>query len=179
MLQPTLPLGSLTVGHLLLVASRHLFSIQEFEQPEKILLVEEVTRFLQIAKDLYGSVVLFEHGSPKDCGAPGGGCVEHAHLHIVPSAVKVSPFVKARLSTRDVSLYSFYGEEPNRPYLFVLDTDGESFAINESVTTSQYMRRVLWQLNDYGGHWDWRSDWRIDHLVTSRRHYLERLVNLP
>lgn len=172
-----LPLGPLTRGHIMLVAARHVLSFAEYSDSDRRSVLEEIARASRIIEGLYGRVVVFEHGSGRNCANEEMACVDHAHLHIVPSAATVSHLVMNDFPIQQIRAEEFFATLPRGSgYLFFIDSDSRAYgAVHLKALPSQYMRKIIWQANNLDGHWDWSVDWRVE-IIKSTRQTLETSI---
>jgi diadenosine tetraphosphate (Ap4A) HIT family hydrolase len=110
-----------------------------------------------ILRSIYGDVIQFEHG-PCSLGT-AGACVDHAHLHMVPTRADIGAELSSRFMGYPVDgmtvLASAY--RAGRSYLFYENNEGESSMYDVSVLPSQYMRMLLAQELGMLERYDWRS----------------------
>lgn len=147
-------IGALTRGYVLLFPKQHISSIGAL--PEY--LFSEVRNEQQIIREallsLYGSAVFFEHGSSSSCTY--GSCIEHAHLHALPSAVDFKWFVTEFTETpiQDISELQEYCDNG---YLYYENAEGAKLVYTTDIPIgSQYFRRIWAQTVDKEDEWDWQ-----------------------
>src|SRR6185437_6435479 len=97
----------------------------------------------QLLMSMYSSVIKFEHG-PCSTGV-AGACVDHAHLHLVPTSVDLRCELSRRFVGRTINditeLANSYRE--GRSYLFFEDAKGVKTVYDVELLPSQYMRMLL------------------------------------
>jgi len=162
--------GSIGIeGYLLIVSKEHYEGTGDMPDelyPELDSLVGHVQRVLQ---ESYGkSALVFEHG-PRVCGIHGGGCLDHAHLHIVPG-VDVTPKWAGDMLTRLEQARQFFRidrvegfdriaeiyRRRKSSYLFVESPAGVRYVSEVNIEIpSQYFRRMIAEQTG-SAHWDWR-----------------------
>ena len=139
--------------------------------PEKLYkeLEEVIETTRKVIKSEYGlNSRLFEHG-PKICSIRGGGCLDHAHLHVIPGIDVISDLsleLMAGLDTigqlfRTERIDSFkrageiYNAQKNS-YMIVESTYGQRVIVDVNFhIPSQYLRRLV--ADKMGSDkWDWR-----------------------
>ena len=167
-------------GYLLLCSKEHYIGIGGVPEEHRSELEDVLKMTRDLLSDFYGSEVLvFEHGPRVGCHK-GGGCLDHAHLHIVPVSVNlmeplVLQFLKALAINDYYKLERTEGferltqivEDKKVSYLFVETADRRRFTTEVNfVIPSQYLRQIiasqLGRLGDY--------DWRLvpDHETFNR-----------
>lgn len=126
----------------------------------------------RITEKLNARSLVFEHG-PKICDRRGGGCLDHAHFHVVPEARLAKPLAGALLEymscighTATLRKTSGYGdlrlccEEGKRSYMYVKTEETfhplELMVDVDFQTPSQFMRRLIAQ--QFNPHlWNWKT----------------------
>lgn len=115
------PLGP---GHLLLIPKQHFYCYGNL--PKKLdkefsLLKTKIIFFLE---NNYGRTIMFEHGI-------FGQTIYHAHLHFLPTAKKVFPYVSKTYPVKKINGFFSLREElkKNKGYLFFKE-DGSDYIID-------------------------------------------------
>lgn len=114
-------------------------------------------------------IVVFEHG-PRIGNYKGGGCIEHAHLHVVPSTVDLVAFLKGRgLQLEVVDGFGKLREIMKRAefsYLFVETRERAKYVVEVTAPLpSQYLRQVI-AVHEGHTNWNWRE--HPDHETFQR-----------
>lgn len=172
-------IGHFKEGYLLLLTNAHYPSfahLNTYSDLEKI--YKNLKRKLE---SVYGEIIIFEHGPmPVDdalfsaCGS--GGCVDHAHLHFIPSGIDpnhLRPYLFDKFNFKKISLLEELKEQADRnmPYLFVEFSNGERYVFDTPILPSQYLRKVIYELDikNYDDKWSFRQYPELEKL--------ERTVN--
>lgn len=149
---------------------------------------EELEKLLLLTRSVISSayekkVVVFEHGPRTACQA-GGGCVDHAHLHVVPAPMDLMgtllPLLQARLEWgRFFRVERIEGFDRIREvldgrktsYLLCEEADRQRYLVEMNFPIpSQFLRQII--ASELGSpEWDWR---RFPHHDSFAR-TLERL----
>jgi diadenosine tetraphosphate (Ap4A) HIT family hydrolase len=160
-------LSPLVTGHVLIVTRGHYRAVGELETGER---VDEVAAYIESVRAKYEEqgvyVVAFEHGPRR--AREAGSCIDHAHVHVVPCArrVSVTNVVSSPLlmsiglsdwrrmeQLRDVrALYQHVS------YLWIQDTS-RTFSVTVTSADSipsQALRRWCAEALNLRD-WDWRS----------------------
>jgi diadenosine tetraphosphate (Ap4A) HIT family hydrolase len=142
-------LGAFFEGYVMIVPRFHYsnLSILSTIDMNHFLYVKDLTK-IAISK-IFGNVILFEHGS--STSGMGGGCIEHAHLHIMSldtqnSKSNLADSVGAKISIMktDTPLLDTKALiSQGKPYLFLEDFDGSSYIGDASNLPGQFMRRII------------------------------------
>jgi len=88
-------LGAFVEGYLLICSKCHFdnfFSLPEFMEKEFKLLKRKVSEVLE---ENYGALFLFEHGGGGPERDSGAACIDHAHLHVIPTRADVRGLVQS------------------------------------------------------------------------------------
>ncbi len=147
--------------------------------------LDEVTKLTKkVLKSVYGvDSQVFEHG-PRVCGVRGGGCLDHAHLHVVPG-VDIMDDLALDLMHRLESIGQFYRVDRTEGFkrtMEIFNNQKCSYLIAESPDDkrmvvevnhhipSQYMRRMV---GDKVKAMTW--DWAVDPDYETMNRTVERL----
>lgn len=149
-------LGALAIGHLLIVPELHVKSLRVMNNGD---VLYEIIRCAKerIKKRTGMGCVVFEH-SNGDNNYCQSACVDHAHVHIVPSSIKLNHFIKEKEPITE-RWFSFDGAE-RCGYTYLMDLDGTEWSIQAK--ESQLLRRIWCFANRDERHWNWRIDRRVD-----------------
>ncbi|USX56222.1 HIT family protein [Lentzea sp. HUAS12] len=159
-------ISPLVVGHIIVVPRRHLLSfgaIPDVHRPQLGTLVADLSATLI---EHVGVPVLLEHGT--DSASDGGGCVSHAHLHLVPAALDWrEPLARYRLTEVSSLDELSYWAERDRPYIYAGAPSGAGLVADELIDIpKQYLRiEIARQLGLPGRVWDWRQHILSDNLT--------------
>lgn len=165
LVMPTI--GAFAEGYLLIVSRKHYMCIGQLSKPE----IRELTLQIKMLKEkiekcYHKKVVLFEHGSTS-CSNKVGGCIAHAHLHMVPCDRSMNEYIqKYGLKYHEISsleeLCVF--AEYDTPYLFWEEIDGTKYVISNEVIPSQFFRKILADIYGVPQKWDWRQEHYIENI---------------
>ena len=147
-------------GHILIVTKKHMLG---FAQAEKKIFEDfsKINDFLiNFSSQYSNNYFFFEHGASKIIKNTGG-CIDHAHIHFIPSAIDILPYI-APFSQKKVSLepilMSSAFPENGVDYLFYQNMDGNGCIILEpkKPLPRQFVRMIM--AKEYGlKEWDWRK----------------------
>jgi diadenosine tetraphosphate (Ap4A) HIT family hydrolase len=141
--------GALVEGWVLIISKRHVPAMGALTLQELFELEEVVARVRYLVRSTYGSAAVFEHGPA--CEGTTFGCgVDHAHFHIVPLNIPLTPLVGKALgqsptwatveAVREVAVIHSMGV----PYLYILENDSDrGFVAGALDIPSQFMRRII------------------------------------
>lgn len=148
-------------GYLLICANEHFRGIGDMPatlDSELEALVDKARSV--IAAHYSPDIIAFEHGPRLGCHK-GGGCLEHAHLHLVPTAVDLFTFLKGKgLEPKFVSGFNKLREIVSRKqssYLFVETWERAQYVVEVTIPLpSQYLRQII-ATAEGKKEWDWRQ----------------------
>ena len=148
-------------GYVLLCSKEHHIGVCDVPK-ERIPELEEILdKARQVISEKYDSEILvFEHG-PKLAFYSGGCCIDHAHLHIIPTSAAIMDFLsqkfKPKIAAGFDELKHIY-EAQKSSYMFIEAQDRKRYVIKvDFPLPGQYLRQVL--ASKLGrSDWDWRAN---------------------
>lgn len=160
-------ISPLVPGHVLLIPRRHDLSFGAADAATRPELDRLVHSTRQALLGNFGHPgVLLEHGS--DATADGGGCVAHAHWHLVPADIDMAPALN-RFAARDVTERWVISEWADRDEAYLwLETPSGRRVIADKLQgiPKQFLRiEVASRVGVVGRNWDWRTTILSEHLV--------------
>lgn len=149
-------LGALTEGYVLIIPKGHYISIGAIPENQFQALTDFCNRVRTIIEQVFGPVVIFEHGMSHCHSA--GGCIDHAHIHFIPTETGFRSEFKANFKEERikklVELKKF--ADNNIPYLFYENTRKEKFVyLSIDNIPSQYIRKLWAKKVGKPDEWDW------------------------
>jgi ATP adenylyltransferase len=147
-------LGSFVEGYLLVCPRSHKPSLAGLDGPSILRLGELLDHTKRIVEAAYGSVIMFEHGMAS-CERRAGGCIDHAHLHIVPADIDLTTILSQRFPSRQLSDLSDLLRWEERPYLLFQKDDRRLVCDVPDNLPSQFIRRHIASALDLEDRWDW------------------------
>lgn len=157
-------------GYLLLCSKKHFEGVGGSPAALHSELEETLNHTRLVLTDNYNSEVLaFEHGPRIGCWR-GGGCLDHAHLHLVPIALNLmEPLALRFLNGLQIKDYyaveridefgrlSEISEKEESSYLFVETNDSKRYITRVSFTIpSQYLRQIIAHFLKKDDLWNWK-----------------------
>lgn len=160
-------LGGFVEGYVMVVSRNHydcVGKVPAADLPELKALLEEVKGRI---RRCYGTgTVCFEHGSVS-CTNRFGGCINHAHVHIVPCGASLLEDIRCFgldcQSIDDLEALRAYGAD-GTPYLYFEDVDQRKYLITGDAVISQFFRKLLADHHGVPERWDWRTDLFMDNI---------------
>lgn len=152
--------GAFIEGWLLLFPKHHVTSLLRLPAAEAEGFGAQMERIRFAFERAYSlPLVAFEHGSPSVRSWRTGGCIEHAHMHCIPTAFLLADYLVSSFSYREYSdlAEALRAPPPMEPYLLCGMGD-QRFAVFETgPLPSQWVRKVLAEWSREPDHWDWRT----------------------
>lgn len=156
--------GSLIVGHLLVVPKRHYTALSYSNALELEELYELLLDLKLVQQSLFGldaDMFIFEHGV-LDKEKSMMSCVDHAHLHVLPALVDVHSLGFSDFSQVDIR--EICGEDISHPDYIFFGSLEYSFVSLDRDKHPQYLRKILHEKLRLPGHWNWRSDPKVENI---------------
>lgn len=160
-------LGAFVEGYVMVVSKDHYDCVGKLP-PEQIRELEQVVEEMERRiRSRYGTqTVCFEHGSVS-CTNRFGGCINHAHLHIVPCGAslvyQVREYDLTLTPITALDALAEYGRD-GRPYLYFRDVDAQQYLITGLCVISQFFRMLLARHHGVGEYWDWRQNLYMENI---------------
>lgn len=175
-------LGQFTEGYVLICPKTHLLNLGTMDAVlfDRFLDLKEHVRTLLFEK--YGrKPTFFEHG-PASGLKRGGSCVDHAHLHAIPTDLDSIPdWVSENLeggSIEDMNAVVEYAKT-GKPYFFLECPDGTKYLYNARALPCQYGRQLF--AREFGAldKWDWHYHPFIEKMIETRCHLRDQVKKKP
>jgi diadenosine tetraphosphate (Ap4A) HIT family hydrolase len=161
-LTPTL--GMLVPGYLLVISKKHIYSFANFDENSLSNLETIVKKIIEKLTPLFGEYFLFEHGSSQKIQTkPYGGCINHAHLHLIPLAQKIGMAIKKELNCVQLPSLLQLGDYKENSYA-LLGLSDEYFITRSPYLPSQWIRRITADKMKLKKHWDWGVEFGSEEL---------------
>jgi hypothetical protein len=157
-------LGMMLPGYFLGVTENHLTSFAQLDN-DKLAEVDETLAFHEkYLGSKFGQYFRLEHGSDNitDCGS--GGCIEHAHQHLIPSPVSAE-LIKDELPWEQLDTYADLADFRGQPYIY-LGHLGLHYAVANPSLPSQWVRRKVAEAEGLE-EWDWAMYHGVDELMST------------
>ena len=154
-------LGQIVEGYLLIAPKRHYLSIAQIPNSLYFELTEVQEKVRDILTKNYCSPIFFEHG-PISESKNVRCCVDHAHLHAVPTSISILEDLIKHFKYKEVNNFTelpsdvsyLFLEEKKKKYVFPINT----------ILPSQYLRQILAMKTCCSEKWDWRICPGIEEL---------------
>jgi len=151
-LAPTV--GTILPGYLMAITTEHLLSFGMLGSER---LREEIEPWLAEClaelSAVFGEYVVFEHGSAGEHDRQGG-CLVHAHMHLVPAGPDLVRLILAGEEWRSIGAFSDAAAFAEAGYAY-LGAEGRSWVISEPGFPGQWVRRRIASWAGRPDEWDW------------------------
>lgn len=148
-------LGSFVEGYLLVCPKDHIPSSAWLDQEGLSNLERLLTTVKHIVRNHYTDPVVFEHGMTK-CGENAGGCIDHAHLHVVPGTVDLVGILAEQFVPEVLSNWLELSTWRTRPYLLAQPNRGPTIICEvRGSLPGQFLRRRVAAALGVPDIWDW------------------------
>lgn len=138
--------GMQVAGYFLAITTEHVTSFAQLSEGQLRATDTALARY----EDFFGGDYFrVEHGSDNITTCGSGGCIDHAHIHLIPADERVGPQLQRQLPWERLSSY----EDLTR---FRLGGEAVHFAVANPQLPGQWVRRQVAQaLEDED--WDWAT----------------------
>ena len=166
-----LDVAPISEGHLLLLTNEHLPSFASLP----IGAIARADALLRYAADILekvyeGPVLAFEHGA-NGLGGKAGGCIDHAHIHVLPKVAPLTGLESWRLAFRALNNFADVTQFAGAEYFMVRDSSSVTCAIAPASLPSQLARKLLASNHDAAP--DWRESVHLDARREQSRRRLQ------
>lgn len=166
-------LGMLMPGYLLAITREHLTSFAQLDKARLAAIDQRLNLYEKPLAERFGRYFRIESGSDnlKDCGS--GGCIEHAHIHLMPADEDAGQYIQEQLPWEQLDRYEDLAEFRGHPYIY-LGRLASHYVVPDPRLHSQWARRQVASVRGLE-HWDWALDPGFDELRVT----LEGLKDFP
>lgn len=147
-------LGAQVEGYVLVVPHEHKFSSAELAGDARERLQQVKQDVAHVLNQAYGPCVFFEHGACAHRNL-AGACIDHVHLHALPMDADILGLARSRLTFTQLDDPLAIADWRGRPYLAIENQAGEFHVADGSNLPGQYLRRIVDEVIDGGGEWDY------------------------
>lgn len=152
--------GALTPGHLLIAPKQHITAMALLEDAQVAELNSIITELKDILYHIYNvNILAMEHGVLYESTSTGA-CVNHAHIHIMPSDVDLLSAIQTEKHEILISQIQRL-VELNDDYLLITNECKQYFYSKMGDCPAQYLRKVIFNSAGLEGSWNWRNDCRL------------------
>lgn len=149
-------IGALCSGHVLLCPKSHIESFRLYNDNNSYSAINHVRKL--VSTYFKSPVAVFEHSAGKN-GDCRSACIDHAHIHFVPTENSLLKHVKT-VGAGANGYYNF----PNTDYGYTYLSDIDNSECILHVEESQYLRKI-WSIANHSTSWNWRNDHAIENIL--------------
>jgi diadenosine tetraphosphate (Ap4A) HIT family hydrolase len=147
-------LGMMIPGYFLTVTAKHLTSFAQLP-PEALTEIDRtLTQNETYLAPKFGEYFRVEHGADNVTTCGSGGCIDHAHQHLIP-AMDVADYAKGLLPWEQLDRFEDLTEFQGEPYIYMGRRD-EHYVVPNPDLPSQWIRRQIAEVRGLE-HWDWAA----------------------
>jgi diadenosine tetraphosphate (Ap4A) HIT family hydrolase len=160
-------IGPIVEGYCLIVSKRHVPAVCHLTDNELSELRDLRVAVKSSLLEVYGESISFEHGEATFANN-AGACIDHAHLHIVPTSVDLIPkLVEFDFHAMEES--GLWAElRSNNGYLYYEDQLSNAYFAQVGRCAQQYFRRKLSGSLTPASLWNWRDFIRYADVLNTR-----------
>ena len=103
LLKPTL--GMMLPGYLLALTEEHVTSFAQLPEEQLRGIDASLSRYEESLGDKFGDYFRLEHGSDNITTCGSGGCIDHAHIHLIPADNDVGAHIQDQLPWQQLDSY--------------------------------------------------------------------------
>lgn len=155
-------LGMIVPGYLHAVTRNHVTSFAQLLSEELSEIDSAVGEAVSRLTPLFGNYFRMEHGSDNlhECGT--GGCMEHAHLHLIPADDDVGGHVMNQLPWQQIDSYEALTDFKGEPYIY-LGRLAAHYVVPNPDLPGQWARRQIAE-ERHLENFDWAVDFDPEQL---------------
>lgn len=180
--------GAMVEGYVMICPKEHILSCAALSKEQRDELVDVINDVTYILKKIYGNeILMFEHGSGLAGKCKHEKSIVHAHLHVVPTNIRITERQRELISMQKVTYDEIY-KFAQVPYFWCINDSSMSemfiTADPEVYIPRQYARQIMAQNLGIGGElWNWREysfDSKINDTLMEIAEYLKKnYLRLP
>ena len=156
-------IGSLIDGYLLIVSKRHINSMAELMENEKIEYEFLIKKYRNLFKNTYNKFpIIFEHGCPVEDSDMKANSIVHAHTHIVNHKLIDENTIIKKLNFNRIDNLSYMSKEKN--YIMYINPRNICYLTNQFEPVSQMMRKIIAKDLGYETKFDWKKEMFIENI---------------
>ena len=155
--------GSLVDGYVLVVSKRHVNSMSELNDLEKIEYKNIIEKYRNIFKKIYGKYpIVFEHGTPIINSKMKANSVIHARLHIVNHHYLAEQEIIKRLNLKRINDISKINDKQN--YIMYISPKNICYVSYKFESISQMTRKIIARDLGMKNKYDWKKEKFISNI---------------
>lgn len=165
-------IGSLVDGYLLIVSKRHINSMAELMENERIEYEFLIKKYRNLFKNNYNKFpIIFEHDCPVVNSDMKASSIVHAHTHIVNHKFIDGNTIIKKLNFNRIDNLSHISKEKN--YIMYINPDNVCYLTNRFEPVSQMMRKIIAKDLGYENKFDWKKEMFVENINSTIKKFKE------
>lgn len=149
-------LGALVEGYLLIISKKHINSMLDLNEEEKMEYLNIIRKYRQLFFNKYNRFpIVFEHGSNTLAGKISASSIVHAHTHIVNHNYKNEKDILIQLNFKKIN--DFYLENNKKNYIFYINPNNSYYMSYKIHFKSQLMRTFIAEDLNMKNKYNWKK----------------------
>ena len=163
-------IGALVDGYLMIVSKKHINSMSELKENERIEYKLLIEKYRNKFKKIYNKFpIIFEHGSPINNSDMKASSVIHAHTHIVNHKFIDENLVIKKLKFKRVDNLNYLSRKQN--YIMYINQKNICYISYNFEPTSQMMRKIIAKELGYENKFDWKKEMFIENINSTIKRF--------
>ena len=156
-------IGALVDGYLMIVSKKHINSMSELKENERIEYELLIEKYRNKFKKIYNKFpIIFEHGSPINNSDMKASSVIHAHTHIVNYEFIDENQVIKKLNFERIDNLNYLSRKQN--YIMYINQKNIYYISYNFESISQMMRKIIAKELGYEDKFDWKKEMFIENI---------------
>ena len=165
-------IGALVDGYLMIVSKKHINSMSELKENEKIEYEFLIEKYRNKFKNIYNKFpIIFEHGSPINDSDMKASSVIHAHTHIVNHKFINEESIVKNLNFKILKNLNYLSKEQN--YIMYINPENICYVSFNFEPVSQMMRKIIAKDLGYENKFDWKKEIFIENINSTIKKFTE------
>lgn len=165
-------IGALVDGYLIIVSKKHINSMSELKENEKIEYEILIEKYRKKFKNIYNKYpIIFEHGSPINDSDMKASSVIHAHTHIVNHKFINEESIVKNLNFKILENLNYLSKEQN--YIMYINPENICYVSYNFEPVSQMMRKIIAKDLGYENKFDWKKETFIENINSTIKKFTE------
>lgn len=163
-------IGALVDGYLMIVSKKHINSMSELKEKERIEYELLIEKYRNKFKKIYNKFpIIFEHGSPISNSNMKASSIIHAHTHIVNYKFIDEKLVIKKLNLKKVDNLNYLSRKQN--YIMYINQKNIFYISYNFEHISQMMRKIIAKELDYENKFDWKKEMFIENINSTIKRF--------
>lgn len=165
-------IGALVDGYLMIVSKKHINSMSELKENEKIEYEFLIEKYRNKFKNIYNKFpIIFEHGSPINDSDMKASSVIHAHTHIVNHKFINEESIVKNLNFKILENLNYLSKEQN--YIMYINPENICYVSYNFEPVSQIMRKIIAKDLGYENKFDLKKEIFIENINSTIKKFTE------